>query len=62
MVRARARANLGAASLLINEAKVPSGQVACTNSKDLIWRAADGSEGSFRNNEQEEVAVRGGQA
>jgi len=30
---------------------VPATQVACTNSKGLIWRAADGSAGSFRNNE-----------
>ena len=44
-------ANLGAASLLLNEAKVPAAQVACTNSKGLIWRAADGSAGSSRNNE-----------
>ena len=39
--------------------QVPAGQVACTNSKGLIWRAADGSEGSFRNNEQKGVAVVG---
>ena len=38
---------------------MPAGQVACTNSKGLIWRAADGSEGSFRNNEQKGVAVLG---
>ena len=38
---------------------MPAGQVACTNSKGLIWRAADGSEGSFRNNEQKGVAVVG---
>ena len=52
-------ANLGAASLLVNEAKVPATQVACTNSKGLIWRAADGSAGSFRNNEQKAVAIVG---
>jgi len=52
-------ANLGSASLLINEAKVPQSQVACTNSKGLMWKSADGSEGSYRNNEQKEVAVVG---
>eukprot|EP00320_Phaeocystis_rex_P013857 CAMPEP_0119066370 /NCGR_PEP_ID=MMETSP1178-20130426/8932_1 /TAXON_ID=33656 /ORGANISM="unid sp, Strain CCMP2000" /LENGTH=685 /DNA_ID=CAMNT_0007047965 /DNA_START=40 /DNA_END=2097 /DNA_ORIENTATION=+ len=52
-------ANLGAASLLIHEAQVPAGQVACTNSKGLIWKSADGSEGSFRNNEQKAVATVG---
>ena len=34
-------------------------QVACTNSKGLMWKSADGSEGSYRNNEQKEVAVVG---
>ena len=52
-------ANLGGASLLINEAKVPASQVACTNSKGLIWKSEDGGEGSFRNNEQKEIAVVG---
>ena len=38
---------------------MPATQVACTNSKGLIWRAADGSAGSFRNNEQKAVAIVG---
>ena len=43
----------------MDEAKVPAAQVACTNSQGLIWRSEDGSEGSFRNNEQKGVAVVG---
>ena len=34
-------ANLGGASLLINEAKVPADAVACTNSRGLIWKSGD---------------------
>ena len=49
-------ANLGAANLLINEAGVPASQVMCTNSRGLIWKSADGSEGTFRNDEQKAVA------
>jgi malate dehydrogenase (oxaloacetate-decarboxylating)(NADP+) len=49
-------ANLGSASLLINEAGVPADQVKCTNSKGIIWQSADGTEGTFRNNEQKAVA------
>jgi malate dehydrogenase (oxaloacetate-decarboxylating)(NADP+) len=49
-------ANLGAASLLIQEAKVPASQVVCTNSKGVIWQSADGKEGTFRNHEQQAVA------
>ena len=52
-------ANLGAASLLVNEAGVPAQNVMCTNSKGLIWRSADGSEGTFRNDEQKAVAMIG---
>ncbi len=49
-------ANLGSASLLIDEAKVPASQVICTNSKGVLWKSADGTKGSFRNNEQKAVA------
>ena len=49
-------ANLGAASLLINEANVPASNVVCTNSKGVIWQSADGTEGTFRNHEQKAVA------
>ena len=52
-------ANLGGASLLVGEAGVPQEQVVCTNSRGLIWRSEDGSEGSFKNNEQKAVAVVG---
>ena len=31
--------------------------MACTNSKGLMWKSADGSEGSFRNNEQKAAAI-----
>mmetsp|Transcript_46618 Transcript_46618/g.129674 ORF Transcript_46618/g.129674 Transcript_46618/m.129674 type:complete len:611 (-) Transcript_46618:97-1929(-) len=49
-------ANLGAASLMINEAGVPSTSVVCTNSRGVIWKTEDGKEGSFRNDEQKAVA------
>jgi len=49
-------ANLGGASLLINEANVPASQVFVTNSRGLIWKSADGTKGSFRNEEQKAVA------
>jgi len=49
-------ANLGASSLLVNEAGVPANQVFCTNSRGLIWRSEDGSEGTFRNDEQKAAA------
>uniref|UniRef100_A0A7S2DWM2 Malic enzyme n=1 Tax=Haptolina brevifila TaxID=156173 RepID=A0A7S2DWM2_9EUKA len=49
-------AGLGAAALLINEAGVPATQVYMTNSRGIIWKSADGSEGSFRNNEQKAFA------
>ena len=38
---------------------MPQEQVVCTNSRGLIWRSEDGSEGSFKNNEQKAVAVVG---
>jgi len=49
-------ANIGGAMLLINEAGVPASQVFLTNSRGLIWKSADGSKGSFRNDEQKGVA------
>ena len=49
-------ANLGGASLLVHEAHVPASQVYVTNSRGLIWKSADGKEGSFRNDEQKAVA------
>lgn len=49
-------ANLGAAKLLIEEAGVPATQVLVTNSRGLIWRSEDGSQGSFRNNDQKAFA------
>lgn len=49
-------ANLGGAALLTNEAGVPRSQVFCTNSKGLIWASQDGTQGTFRNDEQKGVA------
>ena len=49
-------ANLGGASLLINEAKVPADAVACTNSRGLIWKSGD-SAGTYKNDEQRAVAL-----
>eukprot|EP00928_Gymnodinium_smaydae_P079962 TRINITY_DN63788_c0_g1_i1.p1 TRINITY_DN63788_c0_g1~~TRINITY_DN63788_c0_g1_i1.p1 ORF type:complete len:629 (+),score=111.89 TRINITY_DN63788_c0_g1_i1:41-1888(+) len=52
-------ANLGAASLLIKEGRVPASHVFITNSRGLIWKSADGEHGSFRNDEQKAFAVVG---
>jgi malate dehydrogenase (oxaloacetate-decarboxylating)(NADP+) len=52
-------ANLGCANLLRNEAGVAATSVFCTNSRGLIWKSADGTDGSFRNDEQKEVAQTG---
>ena len=49
-------AGLGAAALLIHEAGVPASQVFMTNSRGLIWKSADGSSGSFRNEQQKAFA------
>lgn len=49
-------ANLGSAALLVNEAKVPPNQLLCTNSRGVVWRSEDGSDGSFRNEEQKAFA------
>merc|ERR1719230_620597 len=52
-------ANIGALLLLANEAGVPRDQLYVTNSRGVIWKSADGSEGSFRNDEQKEFATVG---
>jgi len=52
-------ANLGAASLLIKEGKVPASQLFITNSRGIIWKSEDGASGSFRNEEQKEFACLG---
>jgi malate dehydrogenase (oxaloacetate-decarboxylating)(NADP+) len=52
-------ANLGSANLLTEEGGVPRDAVFCTNSRGLVWKSEDGSEGSFRNDEQKGVAVTG---
>jgi malate dehydrogenase (oxaloacetate-decarboxylating)(NADP+) len=52
-------ANLGAASLLHNEGKVPKDHIFMTNSRGVIWVDEAGSSGNFRNNEQKEFAVVG---
>jgi len=49
-------ANLGAMSLLHHEAGVPKSSLFATNSRGVIWQEADGSSGSYRNNEQKEFA------
>jgi len=49
-------ANIGALLLLANEAGVPRSQLFVTNSRGIIWKSEDGSEGSFRNDEQKEFA------
>mmetsp|Transcript_73109 Transcript_73109/g.117885 ORF Transcript_73109/g.117885 Transcript_73109/m.117885 type:complete len:613 (-) Transcript_73109:310-2148(-) len=50
-------ANLGALSLLANEAGVPRDKLFVTNSRGVIWKSADGKEGSFRNDEQKQFAT-----
>merc|ERR1719395_419093 len=49
-------ANIGALLLLANEAGVPRTQLFATNSRGIIWKTADGSDGSYRNDEQKEFA------
>jgi len=49
-------ANLGAISLLAKEGGVPMSKLFITNSRGLIWRAEDGSDGTGRNDEQREFA------
>jgi len=48
-------ANLGAAALLVQGGTQLS-NIAMTNSRGLMWKSADGSEGTFRNDEQKEFA------
>jgi len=52
-------ANIGALSLLANEASVSMSQLFVTNSKGVVWKSADGKEGSYRNDEQKEFAMVG---
>lgn len=49
-------ANLGALQLLEKEAGVPKEQMFVTNSRGLIWKSADDTEGSYRNNDQKAFA------
>jgi len=49
-------ANLGGASLIIDEGGMPREQVFVTNSKGLIWKSADGKDGTGKNNEQKALA------
>merc|ERR1719215_1943972 len=51
-------ANIGAMRLLVEQG-VPQSQIFVTNSRGVIWKSADGSDGSFRNEEQKEFAVVG---
>jgi malate dehydrogenase (oxaloacetate-decarboxylating)(NADP+) len=52
-------ANLGSASLLVNEGKVDPSRVMICGSRGLIWASEDGSQGTFKNNEQRALAFRG---
>jgi malate dehydrogenase (oxaloacetate-decarboxylating)(NADP+) len=52
-------ANIGAASLLINEGRVDPSRVLICGSRGLIWVSEDGSEGTFKNNEQKGLAYKG---
>jgi|EP00945_MAST-04E_sp_MAST-4E-sp1_P000996 malate dehydrogenase (oxaloacetate-decarboxylating)(NADP+) len=51
-------ANLGAASLLTSkDGGMPMSNVYMTGSRGLIWKSEDGSDGTYRNNEQKLFAV-----
>jgi len=52
-------ANIGAASLLIDEANVDPSRVIICGSRGLIWKSEDGSQGTFKNNEQKGLAYKG---
>jgi len=52
-------ANIGAATLLRDEGGVPADAIFCTNSRGLMWKSEDGKEGSYRNDEQKDVAMVG---
>jgi len=45
-------ANIGAMKLLTQEVGVPKSQIFVTNSRGVVWKSADGTDGSFRNEEQ----------
>ena len=49
-------ANLGSIALLRDEGGVPMSRLFITNSRGLMWRSADGKEGTWRNNEQKEFS------
>jgi len=49
-------ANIGTLKLLVDEAGVPRERLFVTNSRGVIWKSADGKDGSFRNDEQKEFA------
>mmetsp|Transcript_25454 Transcript_25454/g.64711 ORF Transcript_25454/g.64711 Transcript_25454/m.64711 type:complete len:523 (+) Transcript_25454:409-1977(+) len=49
-------AGVGAAALLVHEAGVPASSIYMTNSRGIIWKTEDGSDGSFRNDEQKAFA------
>jgi len=51
-------ANVGAAKLLLHAGVAPE-RIKMTNSRGLLWRSEDGSDGSFRNDEQKMFAVVG---
>jgi malate dehydrogenase (oxaloacetate-decarboxylating)(NADP+) len=51
--------NIGSLSLLRDEAGVPRSNLYVTNSRGIVWKSADGKEGSFRNDEQKEFALIG---
>eukprot|EP00658_Telonema_sp_P-2_P010350 TRINITY_DN13902_c0_g1_i6.p1 TRINITY_DN13902_c0_g1~~TRINITY_DN13902_c0_g1_i6.p1 ORF type:complete len:609 (-),score=174.92 TRINITY_DN13902_c0_g1_i6:74-1900(-) len=52
-------ANIGAAALLHFEGGVPKSQLFMTNSRGLMWQSPDGTDGTYRNDEQKEFAVLG---
>jgi len=52
-------ANLGGAQLLSAEVHMLPGAVVVTNSRGVIWKSEDGSNGTFRNDEQKAVALTG---
>merc|ERR1712178_497708 len=49
-------ANLGGATLIKEEGGMDPANVIVTNSNGVIWKSADGSTGSFKNDEQKSVA------
>lgn len=52
-------ANIGALSLLKNEAGVPARNLFVTNSSGMLWKNAQGTQGNYKNNEQKEFATVG---